>query len=43
MGKYCELKKFTKSPAEVIELENIKLADWEKALVKLQSILEYLA
>jgi valyl-tRNA synthetase len=29
-----------KAPAEVIEREKIKLADWEKALVKLQSILE---
>jgi len=29
-----------KAPADVIEREKIKLADWEKALVKLQSILE---
>ncbi|MBA4407506.1 valine--tRNA ligase, partial [bacterium] len=29
-----------KAPAEVIEREKIKLADWEKTLVKLQSILE---
>lgn len=29
-----------KAPADVIEREKIKLTDWEKALVKLQSILE---
>lgn len=29
-----------KAPADIIEREKIKLADWEKALVKLQSILE---
>ncbi|MHB9041694.1 MAG: hypothetical protein ACYC4T_13655, partial [Melioribacteraceae bacterium] len=29
-----------KAPADVIEKEKTKLADWEKSLVKLQSILE---
>ena len=30
----------SKAPAEVIERERQKMSDWEKALMKLQSILE---